>query len=355
LPSDTGASDLIAAVIGEIATTGGMPNLLGHSPHQGLRRHREAVADWLASLGVNADAEQVFITHGSRHALSLALDTITEPGDTVLTENLTSAGMLALSVQKSYRLQSVTSDAEGLLPGSLDLAFSETGARIVYCMPTLQVPTGATMSPARRRAIAAVIRKHDAYLVEDDTYAYLMVPPLPPISALVPERSLYVTNFAKCLAPGLWVAAMIAPDSLLDRTLSAAQKTGSIAVPLMAEVVARLIINGSMARQVRLKRGKAASRNATARRVLRDWLPHGPATGFHIWLPLPATCALDALVTQAAQAGITLTPSVSPHDNKTEDSGIRLCLGAPKTEEDLERALLEIRRILEMAETISFI
>ena len=32
-----------------------------------------------------------------------------------------------------------------------------------------------------------------------------------------------------------------------------------------------------------------------------------------------------------------------------------LCLGAPATEADLERALIEIRRILEMAEAISFV
>jgi hypothetical protein len=38
-----------------------------------------------------------------------------------------------------------------------------------------------------------------------------------------------------------------------------------------------------------------------------------------------------------------------------ESLGVRLCLGAPATEADLERALIEIRRILEMAEAISFV
>jgi DNA-binding transcriptional MocR family regulator len=356
VPPYTGEDDLIALTIGEIAAAGEMSNLLGYLPHQGLRQHREAMVSWLASLGVMADPEQIFITHGGQHALSMTLGMIAKPGDTILTETFTYSGMLALSVQNSYRLQGVATDAEGLVPESLDLAFSETGARVIYCMPTLQTPTGAIMSPARRQAIADIVRKHDAYLVEDDAYAYLLTPPLPPVSALIPERSFYVMSFAKCLAPGLRIAAMIAPDSFRDRTINAVRATGWMAVPLMAEVVARLVANGGLAHQARLKREKAALRNAIVRRVLKEWLPpSNAAPGFHIWLPLPPGRTLNALVTQAAQAGITLAPPGSLQRMQTEQLGIRLCLGAPATEEDLERALVEIRRILEMAEAISFV
>ena len=96
---------------------------------------------------MTCDAEQIFITHGGQHALSIALGMIAKPGDTVLTETFTYSGMLALSVQNAYRLQGVATDGEGLVPESLDLAFTETGARVVYCMPTLQTPTGTVMSP----------------------------------------------------------------------------------------------------------------------------------------------------------------------------------------------------------------
>jgi DNA-binding transcriptional MocR family regulator len=79
------------------------------------------------------------------------------------------------------------------------------------------------------------------------------------------------------------------------------------------------------------------------------------APGFHIWLPLPAGRTLTALIAQAAQAGITLAPPGALRRMESESLGVRLCLGAPATEADLERALIEIRRILEMAEAISFV
>ena len=167
-------------------------------------------------------------------------------------------------------------------------------------MPTLQTPTGTIMSPTRRQAIAAIVRKHDAYLVEDDAYAYLLTPPPRPVSALIPERSFYVMSFAKCLAPGLRIAAMIAPDAFRDRAINAMRATGWMAVPLMAEVVARLIHSGELARQARMKRDKAALRDAIVRRVLKEWLP-----------PVQLRTRLSHLA--AAARG--------PHDERVGDTG----------------------------------
>ena len=356
VPPTTGEDDLIAAMLAEIVADGEMSNLLGYLPHQGLRRHREAMVIWLFSLGVTADADHLFITHGGQHALSIALGMVASSGDMVLTESYTYSGMLALSAQCGYRLHGVATDAHGLIPEQLDRAFAETGARALYCMPTLQTPTGSVMPPERRQAVAEIVRKHDGYLLEDDAYGYLLSPPLPPISKLIPERSFFIVSFAKCLAPGLRIAAMIAPEAFRDRSINALRATGWMAVPVMAEVVAKLIHNGGLARQARLKRDKAAARDAIVRRILKEWLPASTATpGFHIWLPLPAGRTLAALIAQAAQAGITLAPPGTLQRMEQESLGVRLCLGAPATEADLERALVEIRRILEMAEAISFV
>jgi DNA-binding transcriptional MocR family regulator len=356
VPPYTGEDDVIASVLADIVADGEMSNLLGYLPHQGVRRHREAMATWLASLGVTADADHLFVTHGGQHALSIALGMVARPDATILTESYTYSGMLALSAKCGYRLSGVATDASGLIPENLDRAFTETKARVLYCMPTLQTPTGSVMPLQRRQTIAEIVRRHDAYLLEDDAYGYLLSPPLPPISRLIPERSFYIVSFAKCLAPGLRIAAMTAPEAFRDRSINALRATGWMAVPVMAEVVARLIQNGGLARQAKLKREKAALRDSIVRHVLKEWLPAATAVpGFHIWLPLPAGRTLAALIAQAAQAGITLAPPGALRRMENESLGVRLCLGAPATETDLERALIEIRRILEMAEAISFV
>ncbi|WP_029003806.1 PLP-dependent aminotransferase family protein [Azorhizobium doebereinerae] len=356
VPPATGEDALIAATLAEVVADGGIDRLLGYLPHQGLPDHRAAVASWLAAHGMATDPDRVFITHGAQHALSIAIGMVAARGDTVLTESLTYSGMLALSAQSGYRLHGVAMDIHGLVPEALDAAFAETGARVLYTMPSLQTPTGTVMPAERRLAIAEIIRRRDAYVLEDDAYAFLFQTPPRPVSALAPERSFYAMSFAKCLAPGLRIGAMIVPDAFRDRCINAVRATGWMASPIMAEVVSRLVQNGGLARQAMLKREKAVLRDQVVRRVLSGWLsPVSAPPGFHVWLPLPAGRTLTSLITQSAQAGITLAPPGALRPLDAASLGVRICLGAPTTEAQLETALTEVRRILEQAEAISLV
>ena len=356
VPPATGEDELIAAVLSEILADGALNPLLGYLPHQGVASHREIIARWLTTLGVNADVSNLFVTHGGQHAISIALNMVAAPKDMVLTERFSYSGMIALSAQNGYRLHGVDGDDAGLLPDALDRAFTDTGARVVFAMPSLQTPMGTVMTPARRREIADVVVKHDAFFIEDDVYAFLFASPPQPISSLIPDRSFYVTSFAKCLAPGLRIGAMIAPERFRDRSINAVRATGWMAQPIMAEVVARLIHSGDMLRQVHAKRAAAARRNAIADRILGAWLtPLTEAPSFHRWLPIPPGRTLLALVTQAAQAGITIAPPGALQQVDRGTLGIRLCLGSPAADAILEKALLDLRQILESAEAISFV
>ncbi|MGA7803083.1 PLP-dependent aminotransferase family protein [Bradyrhizobium sp.] len=356
VPPSTGEDELIQSVLAEILADGALSPLLGYLPHQGLPSHREIMAGWLSMFGMTADAANLFVTHGGQHALSIALNMVAAPNDPVLTERFTYSGMIALSAQNGYRLHGVAGDGRGLLPDALEQAFVETGARVLFASPSLQTPTGTVMTHERRQQVADIVRKHNAYLLEDDVYAFLFASPPAPIATLIPERSFYVTSFAKCLAPGLRIGAMIAPEQFRDRAINAVRATGWMASPIMAEVVARLIHSGDLLRQALAKRAAATRRNAIADRVLGAWLaPMSDAAGFHRWLPIPAGRTLIALITQAAQAGITVAPPGALQQVDRGTLGIRLCLGHPATDDILERALSELRQILESAEAISFV
>jgi DNA-binding transcriptional MocR family regulator len=356
VPASTGEDEPIAAALSNMLADDALTPLLGYLPHQGLPHHRESMAGWLERIGISADVDRLFVTHGGQHALSIAVGVVAAPRSTVLTERYTYSGMSALSAQNGYALHGVAGDEHGVLPDALDRAFSETGSRALFVTPTLQTPTGTVMSPDRRRQIADIVSLHDAYLLEDDVYAFLPGSPPEPISTLIPERSFYITSFAKCLAPGLRVGAMIVPERFRDVCINAVRATGWMASPIMAEVVTRLIQNGDLTRQVNLKRAEAIQRNGIADKALGRWLPAmSEAAAFHRWLPLPAGRTLNALITQAAQAGITLAPPGALQQVDQDVLGLRICLGHPPTHGDLSRALGQLRGILEAAEEISFV
>ena len=117
--------------------------LLGYAPKRGHLRHRQAMAAWLAYLGMSADPEHIVLTAGAQHGLATTLAALLKPGDTLLVEDLTYSGIRLLSQQMHVKVRGVSMDAEGLKPDALDAACRMSRATVLYCMPRLQNPTSA--------------------------------------------------------------------------------------------------------------------------------------------------------------------------------------------------------------------
>ena len=118
----------------------------------------------------------MLVTSGSQHGLTAVFATLLRPGDLVLTESLTYAGMKALAELLHVRLQGLPMDAHGLRPDAFEDACRAGAAKALYCVPTLQNPTATVMPEARRREIAHIARAHGVLIVEDDVYGLLLDP-----------------------------------------------------------------------------------------------------------------------------------------------------------------------------------
>ena len=130
------------------------------------------------------------------------------------------------------RLEGVAMDEEGLVPEALDQAVVETGARLLYCTPTLQNPTTATMSEARKQAIACVAIRHDLTIIEDDIYGILLEEPAPlPLATFAPEHTIYVTSLSKAVAPGLRIGYTAPPQHIVERVGAAVRASCWMAAP----------------------------------------------------------------------------------------------------------------------------
>src|SRR5215475_3603063 len=110
------AGPLLAAALRRLADSPDLGALLDYQPHRGQLRHRVAGAAWLARAGLAVDPERVIVTAGGQHAMSIAIAALARPGDLVLAEQYTYAGMKAVASLLQLRLQGVATDQNGLVP-----------------------------------------------------------------------------------------------------------------------------------------------------------------------------------------------------------------------------------------------
>jgi DNA-binding transcriptional MocR family regulator len=316
--------------------------LLGYVPAPGHRRHRQAMAGWLAAMGTPASPDRIVLTTGAQHALLIALVVTAKPGDTVLAEELTYSGMKDLSTQMHLKLRGVAMDAEGLRADALEAACRSTRSRILYCMPRLQNPTSAVMSERRRRQIAAIAEKYRLTVIEDDVYGFLS-PERASLSALIPDRTIFVTSVSKSLFPGMRLGCVVAPPAIVSK-LSAAVWTTTICVPpISADLLCGWMEDGTAMRILEWKRHEVAARQTMAKRLLEGNRLQTQPSSPHLWLHLPARWSTDAFAAEMRSRGVLVNASTAfSVADQPAPRAIRLCVGTPRTRAGLEQALTRV-------------
>jgi DNA-binding transcriptional MocR family regulator len=321
----------LQAGLAELARSPSAGRLLDYPPEGGADAHRAAGARWVQRFGLPATPDQVLVTSGSQHALTTVFTAFLRPGEVVLTEALTYPGMKALAALLGLRLLPLAMDEHGLRPEALEAACRGGRARALYTVPSLHNPTTVVLPEERRREIAAIARRHGLLIVEDDVHGPLLEPSPRPLSLFAPELSVYLAGMAKILAPGLRIGFLVAPPGRLPRLLASIRATTWMAAPLMAELTARWILDGTAAATLAEQRVEAQARQAQARRILGRFDLQSHPRAHHLWLRLPAPWRSDSFCEEARRCGVAVTPAQAfVVGRAAPPAAVRVCLGAAR-------------------------
>jgi len=315
--------------------------LLGYARPQGHQRHREAMAAWLDKTGLPIAPDRIVLTAGAQHAMHAAFSVVTQPGDTVLVEDLTYSGMRSLAQQMHLKLRGVAMDAEGLRPDALDTASRTSRARVLYCMPRLQNPTSAIMSERRRKQIAAVAERQRLTVIEDDVYGFLS-PERTPLASLLPDRTLFVTSVSKSLFPGIRLGCVAAPSPFIEKLSAAVHTTMIMTSPIGGDLFCGWMEDGTATRISDWKCHEIAARQVIARRVLAGLRMQSHQSSAHIWLHLPQRWSSDGFAAELRARGVIINASREFAAAEQHPAAVRLCLGTPRTRAGLEQALTKV-------------
>ena len=275
----------------------------------GLRR-------WFAEqAGPQISADDVLITSGAQAALSVTLRALVPAGGPVLVESPTYPGALAVSRAAGLRPIPIPVDADGIRTDLLAEAFAITGARVVYCQPTFQNPTGTTISAERREHLLAVAKEAGAFVIEDDFARWLShdnAPPPPLIAGDVDGRVVHIRSLTKSVAPSLRIGALVTRGPVAQRLRALRVIDDFFVARVLQEAAAELVASAAWPRHLATL---SAALRVRRREMVAALTAHAPGLqlgassrgGLYVWARLSDGTGDVALAEAAQRAGVMVS------------------------------------------------
>jgi len=255
----------------------------------------------------------VIVLPGSQSGLSSIFRALVPGGQPLLMESPTYWGAIAAAAQAGIEVVPVPSSPDGPDPDELDRAFADTGARLFYAQPTYANPAGAQWSAERGERVLEIVRRHGAFLVEDDWAHDFAITGTPrPLAAQDGGgHVVYLRSLTKSVSPSLRVAALIARGPARERILADRSGESLYVSGLLQAAALDVVTQPGWQTHLRGLREQLRARRDLLLDSVREHAPQAhieavPAGGLNLWARLPDTVNLDDLVQHCERAGLLI-------------------------------------------------
>ena len=335
---------------GFVAVGSDLNALLRYQGFGGAQADKDAASAWLSRRALVPAQDRLFVCPGAHSALLAIFGLIARPGETLLSEAITYPGARAIAAQLGIELVGLEVDKDGVTPDALADACKRLTPKGLYLNPTLQNPTTLTIPHRRRVEIAAVARKFQLPIVEDDAYGFIPPHGPHPFAAIAPDLTWHIAGLAKCIGAGIRAAYVLAPEKRLGWPFAAAMRAASVmASPLTVALATRWIEDGTADAILHFIRNETAARQSLARELLAGASFRADPLSFNLWVTLPPGWTRSAFIGEMRGAGIGIVASDAFTVSGPPPEAVRICLGGPIPRARLRDALEFMAHTLEQS------
>lgn len=277
--------------------------------HPGLRRQ---IAIRLGERGIAVEPSQLLLTAGASAAVDLVLRRLVEPGDTVFVDDPCYYNFRAKLKLHRARVVGIPFHADGPDLEAFARAAAVERPKVYLTNSGPHNPTGGRIGPATAHRLLNLAGSHDFAVIEDDVFSDFEGRPSPRMAALDGlERVVHVGSFSKTLSSAIRMGWIAARPGLIEELTEMKLATSFTNDDLAAQVIHRLLADGSYRRHVEgLRRRIAEARGRVVRSLERVGLrPRGGAEeGIFVWVELREGIDAAEISKRAAAAGIVFAP-----------------------------------------------
>jgi DNA-binding transcriptional MocR family regulator len=325
-PSDWLESTFMPAAVRKVTSTKALHEFsLQYGEPMGDSGLRRALVHKLAALSVPATADQIITTVGATHALDIVSRTLLRPGDPVMVEEPGWAVEFARLTAMGMRLLPVPRRADGPDLEVMARYCEQHQPKLYVSVSVLHNPTSYCLSPGSAHRILQLAQQHDFHIVEDDTYSHLAPEHAPRLCALDGlQRTIYVSGFAKILAPNWRIGYLAAPTALVEQLLDTKLLATLTTPALLEKALALCIEHGQLRRhaeRIRTRLDVARSRSVKLATNAGCTFVAEPA-GLFGWVDTGVDT--DALAQRMLDEGYLLAPGALFHAERKPSTLMRI-------------------------------
>lgn len=305
----------IAAAAADVLTRAD-GSALQYGTTEGYPPLREYIAQrYRKTEGLEVSPDEILITNGSQQALDLVGKVFIDRQDAVAIERPGYLGAIQAFSVYEPQFHPVPLLEDGVDLDRLADVLRTRRVRFFHTVINFQNPSGISYSVERRRELAALLKKHDTFVIEDDPYRELRFEGTakPSMRHELGQKAVLLGSFSKIVAPGLRLGWVCAARETMARLSVAKQASDLHSNSFCQRLLHRFLVTHDIDEHIALIRTAYKHQKDVMLAALETHWPSEvtftrPEGGMFIWATLPERLSALELFERAAREKVVFVP-----------------------------------------------
>lgn len=289
---------------------------LQYGTTEGYPPLREYIAQrYRQTEGLEVSPDEILITNGSQQALDLVGKVFIDRQDAIAIERPGYLGAIQAFSVYEPQFHPVPLLEDGVDLDRLADVLRTRRVRFFHTVINFQNPSGISYSVEKRRALAALLKEHDTFVIEDDPYRDLRFEGTakPSMRHERGDRAVLLGSFSKIVAPGLRLGWVCAARETMSRLAIAKQASDLHSNSFCQRMLHRFLVTHDIDEHIALIRTAYKHQKDIMLAAMEAHFPPEvtftrPEGGMFVWATLPQRLTAMTLFERAAKQNVVFVP-----------------------------------------------
>ncbi|MFQ1700845.1 PLP-dependent aminotransferase family protein [Loktanella agnita] len=306
---DVGQGAIMREVLHDLADAVAPDMLLRYPTRDTDLPARQAFAARLDAEQIGAfTLDDIVTSHGGQSAILMILQSVLQgPAPVIAVDELSYGGFRSAAVLCRAEVVGIPWDDAGPVVSALEAAIRDYDIQVFCTSAEVSNPTAIQTTAARRVEIAAVAKRYNVHVIDDDCYRLMNTKRVgPSYRALLPDLGWYLTSPSKSITAALRIGFAVAPEGWTAALMRTATFSSFGVTRIVTDLYAGMMQHGQIDAVINHTKSRINADVSAAARILDGHkLRYADSVPF-MWLELPRGWRAGEFCQAAESSGVLI-------------------------------------------------